>query len=436
MLSNIEHSESELSSGGAFCNPAFTITATDKSYKWAGKIFSGYTLTSNRNDFRSSRYNALCSILVAINMGEDQIFYVAHNKNAYTVNEWPIKYKPMMDVLKWLEDQGWVIRYKQGYINEDLLGGTVNFVRTQIRTDRYYAPQGSPLISYEKVVATKLSYRKPEVLIKFPNSKGDLNKAPIDIEFMSIPKNKRFIEKYLKPRVVELNEYASLHSYKDGEGRNLDIHWTRIFKGSWGTNSYGRIYSTYQSVYKGEDRLNFIIDNEPVVEIDVHASALHIFSMYPNSEVSFDLPDVDDFYDLINYKNKNRKLTKQVINAGLNGANILGRRFPVSIREHEDPDVRALIEGVKWKDVKAAIFNTYPKLKLAKEMDIAGYIQFKDSDVIMKTMLKLFEQGIGCLSVHDCVMVPQSREAEAEKIFSDVFVKDIGIKPRLHKSYP
>ena len=102
-------------------------------------------------------------------MGEDQIFYVAHNKNAYTVNEWPIKYKPMMDVLKWLEDQGWVIRYKQGYINEDLLGGTGNFVRTQIRTDRYYAPKGSPLISYEKVVATKLSYRKPEVLIKFTN---------------------------------------------------------------------------------------------------------------------------------------------------------------------------------------------------------------------------------------------------------------------------
>jgi hypothetical protein len=33
-------------------------------------------------------------------------------------------------------------------------------------------------------------------------------------------------------------------------------------------------------------------------------------------------------------------------------------------------------------------------------------------------------------------MVPQSREAEAVKIFSDVFEKDIGIKPRLHKSYP
>ena len=96
MSSNIEHSESKLSSGGTFCNPAFTITATDKSHKWVEKIFSGYTLTSNRSDFRTSRYNALCSILVAINKGKDQIFYVAHNKNAYTVNEWPIKYKPMM----------------------------------------------------------------------------------------------------------------------------------------------------------------------------------------------------------------------------------------------------------------------------------------------------------------------------------------------------
>jgi hypothetical protein len=36
-------------------------------------------------------------------------------------------------------------------------------------------------------------------------------------------------------------------------------------------------------------------------------------------------------------------------------------------------------------------------------------------------MLKLLEAGIGCLSVHDCLVVPFDKVDEAKKAFSDAY---------------
>ena len=44
-----------------------------------------------------------------------------------------------------------------------------------------------------------------------------------------------------------------------------------------------------------------------------------------------------------------------------------------------------------------------------------------ESDIIVIAMLKLLEAGIGCLSVHDCLVVPFDKVDEAKKAFSDAY---------------
>jgi hypothetical protein len=58
-----------------------------------------------------------------------------------------------------------------------------------------------------------------------------------------------------------------------------------------------------------------------------------------------------------------------------------------------------------------------------------------ESDIIVQAMLQLLEVGIGCLSVHDCLIVPHDKVAEAEKAFIDAYDM-FGFKPpRLKVDY-
>jgi hypothetical protein len=61
---------------------------------------------------------------------------------------------------------------------------------------------------------------------------------------------------------------------------------------------------------------------------------------------------------------------------------------------------------------------------------------FIESEVMLGAMLKLMEDGIASLSVHDSLIVPISQLHLAEEVLSGHYHQQIGIRPVLKMNYP
>ena len=169
------------------------------------------------------------------------------------------------------------------------------------------------------------------------------------------------------------------------------------------------------------------IDGSSIAEVDVHASALQILAGH--SETKFTLPDVSDLCQAGQLQNLNREVIKTLVQVALNSSkSLLAREYwPKSITDDEEK--KALIEGdgIHWTTYRNALAHTYPALtKLPNDF---GMRLFRvESEIIVQAMLKLLEVEIGCLSVHDYLVVPYDKVDEAKKAFADAYAQ-FGFKP-------
>ena len=51
-----------------------------------------------------------------------------------------------------------------------------------------------------------------------------------------------------------------------------------------------------------------------------------------------------------------------------------------------------------------------------------------ESDIIIRAMNYVLDKGIGCLSIHDCLIVPEESKQVAIDAFNDAY-KNKGFKP-------
>ena len=58
-----------------------------------------------------------------------------------------------------------------------------------------------------------------------------------------------------------------------------------------------------------------------------------------------------------------------------------------------------------------------------------------ESDIIVQAMLQLVDAGIGCLSVHNCLIVPHDKIAQAERAFVDAYAGFGFMPPKLNVDY-
>ena len=82
-----------------------------------------------------------------------------------------------------------------------------------------------------------------------------------------------------------------------------------------------------------------LIDGQPTVEVDVHASSLTLLSA--DYYVGFELPETDDYYQYGPLSELNRKLVKTIIQALMNGVVHDRNTWPLSFKE----DYPELIKG-------------------------------------------------------------------------------------------
>ena len=345
------------------------------------------------------------------------------NKANYNANKWPINYRAMSDLVKALLASGWL--EKVGKVKRH-------------RNQRFLIPRNSPIRKLPNLEFHEYYWEPPLVSIRAGVT--DLDKAPLDVELMANKKWKTWIRKHLYPQMENLNDKLHDHHFtlfpfgKANEDEAPQYH--RIYTNVSGFKEnpellHGRIYPRnfiFPSKTRGWRQMT-LIDGEPTKEVDVHASSLTLLAGDPY--LGFELPDCDDFYSYGELADLNREVTKKVFQAILNGVSPNRTSWPTGFTD--SPDITALIGSDSFPKYAKAVVATYPSLdQLRPNMGLS--LMLFESDIIIRAMLELLDKGIGCLSIHDCLIVPESKVDQAKAAFNNAYAYHHYPKPKLKVS--
>jgi hypothetical protein len=393
---------------GTFAVPRYYVTTDKPAYEAAQKLFGRikWKKPPKRADAIKNRFNAFTSLLWAVTTDVDFIAYTDLNKSSYDIRKWPINYDAMSQTVQALKAMGWL----------EPVGK-----RTKNRQLRYVAPPKSPMRKMVPFKVSELRWYQPDVQIRLGQT--DLSKAPLNVELMADPKWKPWISKHLVPVMDDLNDKLSDHSFTlfpfgqadDG----VEVQYYRIYTNlpqADGTPrlTHGRIYhQTFSIPSKKEGwRQKTLIDGKPTVEVDVHASGLILLA--EDHQIGFDLPETEDLYTHGKLHGLKRDLTKKIVQAVINGVSLDRQSWPRTFKE--DNKTADLIAGEDWDTYASALSETYPALSKARK-DHGMDLMLVESDIIIFAMNHLLDKGIGCISIHDALIVPQENVEDAKEAF-------------------
>lgn len=415
----------KLAEKGTFAVPLYFIASDSRSYESSRRLYDRLPWLNGRPraDAYENRFQAFCCLLKAAQEDTDWIIHTTLNKANYNENKWKIPYRAMADVVRALLEAKWIEKV-----------GTVKRHRNQ----RYLIPRNSPIRKLPNLEFHKYYWEPPLVSIRAGVT--DLDKAPLDVELMANKKWKAWIRKHLYPKMEDLNDKLLDHEFtffpfgKANEDEAPQYH--RIYTNVSGFKEdaflmHGRIYPrnfVFPSKTHGWRQMT-LIDGEPTKEVDVHASSLTLLA--GDSLYAFELPACDDYYSHGALADLNREVTKKVFQAILNGVSPKRTSWPSGFLD--DPKLALLIGSDSFPRYAKAVVATYPSLaKLRPDMGL--WLMLQESDIIIEAMLELLNQGIGCLSIHDCLIVPESKVEQAEAAFNNAYERKSMPKPKLKVS--
>lgn len=408
---------------GTFAVPRYYLDPFHPGYKDVKALFDKikWPQKTPREDFLRNRFNAFCAILAAVRSDPENIFHTIQNKSHYNVNKWPIPYRAVADIMDMLINLGWIVRHGR---------------RQKYRNFRYKALSSSPLmrLNLETIKLKEFYWEPPVVSVRRGNT--DLDKAPLDVELMANPKWKAWIGKHLVPKMESLNDKLLDHEFVlfpfGKANEDVQPQYQRIYTNASGFKQepsllHGRIYpKNFQLPNKKHGwRQMTLIDGQPTIEVDVRASSLTLLAN--DYYLGFDLPETDDLYQHGPLANLDRELVKLVTQLIINGVSHDRLGWPPSAKEEK----AELIGDQKWTDYVRPLIETYPSLtKLRENMGL--HLMLLEADVIMHAMNYLLDRGIGCLSLHDCLIVPNNNAQDAVEAFNDAYEKFSMQRPILH----
>lgn len=393
---------------GTFAVPRYFIPEGSPAYAQAQNLFGliKWQNPPKRADAIKNRFNAFSSLLWAVTTDEDWTTYTDLNKASYDIKKWPINYDAMSQTVQALKDMGWL----------EGVG-----LRTKNRQLRYVAPSSSPMRKIASFKVNELIWYQPVVQIR--RGKTDLEKAPFDTELMANPKQKAWNAKHLLPVMADLNDKLADHNFTlfpfGKEDDYVQVQYYRIYTnlpqsdGSpWLT--HGRIYpQTFRIPSKQKGwRQKTLINGKPTVAVDVHASGLRLLA--EDYYIGFTLPETGDLYTHGKLSGLKRDLTKTIVQAVINGVSLDRQSWPKSFKD--DKKAAELMAGEDWKTYAKAIIEAYPALSGVRK-DMGFDLMLEESDIIIGAMNYLLDKGIGCISIHDCLIVPQENVEDAKEAF-------------------
>ncbi len=395
-------------SEGTFAVPRYFIPETSNTYKQAHHLFTQieWSKPPKRADAVKNRFNAFCSLLWAVTHDKEWMVHTDLNKASYDIRKWPINYDAMSQTVSTLKKMSWL----------EPVGK-----RVKHRQLRFQATATSPMRTFEPFKVCELPWYPPDVEIRLGNT--DLDKAPLDVELMANAKQKAWNAKYLLPVMADLNEKLANHEFIlfpfGKRDEFVEVQYHRIYTNLPQKNgdywlTHGRIYpQTFEIPSKRKGwRQKTLIDGEATTEVDVHASGLRLLA--EDYYIGFELPECDDLYSYGALSGLKRDLTKKVVQAVINGVSLERKSWPKSFIA--DEKTASLIGGQNWMEYAEALSATYPSL-LNTHKDFGLDIMHKESDIIIHAMNFLLDKAIGCLSIHDCLIVPEANVEDAKGAF-------------------
>lgn len=409
---------------GTFAAPRYSLDKERPEYTAVRHLFSRlpWSQPKPRKDFIEYRFNAFCAIIWAVRSDQKHIFYTDLNKASYVVNKWRIPYVAMSDVVENLLTLGWIKRHG---------------VRKLDLSFRFKAPNKSPLLTntFGVIKLKQLDWEPPVVSVR--RGRSELDRAPLDVELMANPEWKAWIAKHLIPPMEQLNLKLLDHDFvlfPYGKAKHfVQPQYQRIYTNVSGFKKtpvllHGRLYERgFRLPDKKQGwRQMTMIDGYATMAVDVHASSLTLLAN--DYTLGFTLPETDDYYQYGPLASLKRELVKKVVQSLINGLTPKRKGWPPSFLEEES--TAALIGDYKWHDYAQPIVSVYPALaKLDKGMGM--WLMLEESTIIMKAMNHLLDMGIGCLSIHDCLIVPDQHVEDAKNAFFEAYGRDVTNKPKL-----
>jgi len=201
----------------------------------------------------------------------------------------------------------------------------------------------------------------------------------------------------------------------------IDLNMSQLYR-VFNNGSFtqgGRFYGGWWQLVPEEQRKHILIDGEPTVELDY--KALHPTLLY--LEQAGHLPD-DDPYVLEGHQGDKfmREVGKSMLLIAINAKDSSqGLRATRRHLEGKFGKDEGRIHGLDLGDV---IEQYKMKHKLISWYFYTGYgtkLQFKDSWLAERIMLRLIKAGIVCLGVHDSFIVKQRHRHELFQAMEVVF---------------
>lgn len=419
------HLQDQVTDKGTFAVPLYFIPPTGEAYEPARRLYERLQWPKGRPraDAHENRFDAFCSLLKAAQDDREWIIHTTQNKANYNENKWHISYRAMVDVIGVLVAAGWI--EKVGQVKRH-------------RNQRYFIPSNSPIRKLPPLNFSKHYWEPPLVSIRAGDT--DLERAPLDVELMANKKWKSWIRRHLYPTIEELNDKLLDHHFtffpfgKANDEEQPQYH--RIYTNTAGFKEepsllHGRIYPRnfiFPSKSQGWRQMT-LIDGETTREVDVHASSLTLLA--GDYYFGFELPECDDLYQHGPLAGLNREVTKKVLQAILNGVSPNRKTWPKGFTDQ--PIIEALIGADTFPRYAKAVVETYPSLR-ALRPNMGLWLMLTESDIIINAMLELLNQGIGCLSIHDCLIVPESKVERAIIAFKNAYERQHLPRPKLKVS--
>jgi len=215
----------------------------------------------------------------------------------------------------------------------------------------------------------------------------------------------RLINQWIKN--ADLNYMEPFHG-KDKHNYDLDCRLLKRYFTRGSFKSGGRLFGGFWQQIKKVHRENLLIEGENIVVLDYSQMSPKILYGYCGL-----VPELEDCYLIEGYEHC-RKGIKKVFNA-MTFSNEPMTRFP--------KDINSLFPvKTRFKDVSDAIEKEHFRIAHLFYTGIGHYLQFMESQILVEVLLKLIDNGIIALPVHDAVFVGWTHVYKSTQVMEQVFL--------------
>jgi hypothetical protein len=228
----------------------------------------------------------------------------------------------------------------------------------------------------------------------------------------------------LRSRLRQINDWieqADIHHVNERDGIYGDLdHGERRLRRVFTQGSFesgGRLFGGLWQHMRKQKRLeNLWINEEEVIELDYGQMTPRM--LYGMAEVE---PPTSDAYLVPGSSDpaQFRDGFKKLLNALL---------FTDKPLERKPKDTESLLPKENVKTLIERLREYHQPIAHYFETGIGHHLQYRESEVIVEVLLRLQDQGIVGLPVHDAVIVPVSAKEETRKVMGEVFLEKVGIE--------